>query len=274
MSHSATLPRTAYFHGVPGGADEWRFFAPPNLPVFAPDRNSRISPVALAEQVSGNCCQESLTLIGFSLGAPIALAVARELGGRVAHIHLISPAAPLQLGNFLDEMAGGALFRMSRSSRTLLRVFARLESMVARSAPHFLVGRLFASAVGEDAALRCDPAFRSAMARVLREGLGRDPSGLVAEINAYVADWRQELAQVHSPVTIWQGELDNWTPPAMAQALAAALPGPVTLHLLPQCSHYSALRALNHPEISGDDLVQEGPPGQKAQSLLPSRSRK
>ena len=72
-------------------------------------------------------------------------------------------------------------------------------------------------------------------------------NAIVGLIGAYgwrhhVEFWREVLAQTSAPVTIWQGDADNWTPPAMADALAAALPGPVTLHRLPGCSHYSALR--------------------------------
>ena len=238
-----SLPRIAYFHGQPGGAGEWPLCAPPDLSAFVPERSALPGPAALARQVSEHCSREPLTLIGFSLGAPVALAVARELAGRVANIHLVSPAAPLQLGSFLDDMAGAALFRMAQSSPALFRFVARCESLIARNAPFFLLDRLFARAAGEDAALRRDPAFRTALARILRDGLGRDPGAFVAEIAAYVTDWRPELLHIRAPVTIWQGALDNWTPPAMAQALAKAVPGPVALHLLPGCSHYSALKA-------------------------------
>ncbi|WP_164157317.1 alpha/beta fold hydrolase [Sandarakinorhabdus rubra] len=197
----------------------------------------------MAAQVAQSCALEPLTLIGFSLGAPAALAVARDLGKRVAQVHLVSPAAPLALGDFLDDMAGGTLFRMAQSRPRLFRMAVHLQSLLAQTAPNFLLDRLFATAAGKDRALFREPAFRQAMAQVLREGLGRDPRGFIADVAAYVADGGADLAHVGAPVTIWQGTQDNWTPPAMARALAGALPGPVTLHLLPGCSHYSALRA-------------------------------
>lgn len=240
---SQVLLKTAYFHGMPGGSGEWAACAPAGLAAFAPDRNSPVDAATLAAQVRECCTGGPLTLIGFSLGAPIALAVARELGERATHIHLVSPAAPLQLGDFLGQMAGGPLFRMAARSPRLFRAVARLESLIARAAPVFLFDRLFASAAGDDVALARDPAFRAGMAGVLRTGLGRDWQGFAVEVEAYVRDWRSDLSAVDAPVTIWQGEADNWTPPAMAEALAAALPGPVTLNRLPGCSHYSALRA-------------------------------
>ena len=81
------------------------------------------------------------------------------------------------------------------------------------------------------------------MAETLRTGLGFSATGYIGQIRRYVQDWRDVLSQVHAPITIWQGDADNWTPPAMAQALAAALPGPVTTVMLPGASHYTALQA-------------------------------
>nr|QQZ49659.1 hypothetical protein JKL49_22710 [Phenylobacterium glaciei] len=49
---------------------------------------------------------------------------------------------------------------------------------------------------------------------------------------------------------LWQGQADSWTPPAMAQALAAARPQSRTLRTFAGLSHYSTLRAAL-PEIFG-----------------------
>jgi pimeloyl-ACP methyl ester carboxylesterase len=242
MPSPAIRPHIAYFHGQPGGPGEWQMCAPPGLQAFAPDRNMQVAADDLATLVTAHCAGGPVTLVGFSLGAPVALAVARLLGERVAHVHLVSPAAPLALGDFLDAMAGGALFRLAQSRPILFQLVARLQSLIARTAPLFLIDRLFASAAGDDRALRRDPGFRQAMAQVLREGLGRSPQGFIHEVCAYAAGEPGDPAPIHAPVTIWQGDADNWTPPAMAAALAAALHGPVRLNLLPGCSHYSALR--------------------------------
>ena len=181
-------------------------------------------------------------MIGFSAGAFAALQVALRLGARVRHLHLISPAAPLQLGSFHADMAGGPVFRLAAERPVLFTLLVKVELLLARLAPRFLLGRLMATAQGGDAALARDPAFLSGMAGVLRAGLGRDAAGFAAEVLAYVQDWRGDLAMVQVPVTIWQGDEDNWTPPAMGQALHAALPGS-RLEWLPGCSHYSALQA-------------------------------
>ncbi|MFC0590236.1 alpha/beta fold hydrolase [Novosphingobium aquiterrae] len=231
--------RIAYFHGMPGGPGEWSQFAPPALREGAvvPDRNEGQT----VEQLAGLLHGDGWTLIGFSLGAPIALQVAARLGDRAAHIHLVSPAGPLQLGDFLPHMAGGALFRLAAQRPALFRALVHAESLVARIAPAWLMRRLMAGAAGADAALVRDKAFIVAMAGVLRNGLGRNAHGFIAEVLRYVSDWRESLAAIGSPTTIWQGDADTWTPPAMATALKASLPGESRLVTVPGASHYSAL---------------------------------
>ena len=236
---STAAPDLLYFHGMPGGPGEWAYFAPPALRerALVPDRNAATA-LDLADLLPNK-----VTLIGFSLGAFCALDAAARLGSQIEALHLIAPAAPLQLGDFLPQMAGGPLFRLAASRPALFRLIARAEGLVARRAAGWLRDRLFASAQGADAALVQDPAFRVAMAEILRAGLGRNPAAFADEVIRYVADWRGTLAQVTQPVTIWQGTADNWTPPAMALALASALPGAAETRLLPGLSHYSTLRA-------------------------------
>lgn len=231
--------RIAYFHGMPGGPGEWTFFAPPGLRegALVPDRNDPGDPSQLPALLEGS----GWTLIGFSLGAPVALKVAAALGDRAARVHLISPAGPLQLGDFLPDMAGGPLFRLAARRPRLFAALARIEAVVARLAPRWLMQRLIASAAGADRPLARDPAFLDAMAAVLRAGLGRNADGFIAEVRAYVGDWHAAMGQIEAPVTVWQGDADTWTPPAMARALVAALPRGATLITLPGASHYSAL---------------------------------
>ncbi|MBK9009813.1 alpha/beta hydrolase [Novosphingobium sp.] len=233
-----------YLHGMPGGPGEWNLLAPHSLKesAFAPDRNGpEASPEAIAARLAERN-HDGMVLIGFSLGAPVALHLAHQLGDRVRALHLVSPAAPLQLGSFLPQMAGGPLFALAARRPRLFRLVAAAQRLMARHAPGLLFTRLFASAQGADAALAATPAFKEAMAGVLREGLGCDPQGFAREVAAYVRDWRGELAApLTMPVTIWQGSADNWTPPAMAEALHASLSGS-RLVMLEGCSHYTALR--------------------------------
>ncbi len=225
-----------YLHGQPGGPDELSLFGPLHWPddvaITAPDRN-RV-PVSLPEG--------PITLIGFSMGGKVALDWARALPERIAHIHLIAPAGPPDSEALLDQMAGGALFRMARDRPRLFARVARLQSLMARLVPRVMVRMLLATAQGGDAALALDPAFRARMAAMLKAGLGHASQSYAAEISAYMQPWSVSLSSITAPVTLWHGEADNWAPIALSEHLAATFSGPVTFHRLPGLSHYSTLR--------------------------------
>ena len=197
---------------------------------------------ALAERIAVAAPNGELKLVGFSLGAHAALQVAPHLGGRVVQIDLVSPAAPLQLGDFLGGMAGAPVFRAAMAGRLPFAALTAVQAQVARFAPRKLAAALMAKAKGADRALAGDPQFIGALAASLRTSLIDQRAAYAAEIRAYVGDWRADLARVRQPVAIWQGDEDDWTPPAMARALAEALPErpPITMHA--GLSHFATLR--------------------------------
>lgn len=242
-------PATLYFHGLPASAAE--------LAGFGPDVAARAAPfhvvarhaapqgdcfASLAERIAARFPDGALHLVGFSLGAAAALRVAPHLGERVERIDLVSPAAPLQLGNFLAGMAGAPVFRSVQAGGVPFAALTLVQAQVARLAPHQMAAALMAKAKGEDHALAADPVFIASLAQSLRTSLLDNRPAYTAEIRAYVADWRADLARVHQPVHIWQGSEDDWTPPAMAEALATALPCRPEVTMLPGLSHFSTLR--------------------------------
>ena len=244
-------PVTIYFHGVPGSPRELTLFGGA-IPAgwLAPDR-SRLHPWlnfdghcdALAGEVRARAAGQTVRLVGFSLGAFIALQVAHRLPDLPLTIDLVSAAAPLQTGDYLDRMAGKPVFATAARSPALFGAMAAGQALAARVAPARLAAALFASAQGEDRTLAQNPAFRAGMAAILREGLGQGRANYVREIGAYVRDWSAILPAIRHPVTQWHGAQDNWSPPDMADALAERLPNVTALHRLPGLSHYSTLRA-------------------------------
>lgn len=238
-----------YLHGQPGGPEELHLFGPlpwpADIPALALDRN-RLS--GLLDQQAPN---GRFTLIGFSMGAKAALDLAARLPDRITHLHLIAAAGPPDQDIMLDKMAGGPLFRMARDAPRRFAILCRVQSAMARLFPSLLTRALLSTARGADAALAASPAFRTRMSAMLRAGLGHSSASYAAEISAYMRPWRDQLASIAVPVTLWHGEADNWAPIALAEDLAAALPGPVTFNRLPGLSHYStlhhALRAIAAP---------------------------
>jgi pimeloyl-ACP methyl ester carboxylesterase len=235
---------TLYFHGLPGSAAELAAFGPE---LVARTAGFRVAArggdfARLAEGIAAQFPEGPLRLVGFSLGAAAALRIAPLLGERVAQIDLVSPAAPLQLGDFLAGMAGAPVFRAALAGRWPFTALTFMQAQAARIAPHKMAAALMAKAKGEDRALAADPRFIAALAQSLRHSLIDNRAAYTSEINAYVSDWRADLALVRQPVRIWQGSADDWTPPAMADALVAALPRRPQVTLLTGLSHFSTLR--------------------------------
>lgn len=238
-------PTTLYFHGLPGSAAELSAFGP-EIAARAKDFHvvARGGDFArLGAEIAARFPDQPLRLVGFSLGAAAALRTAPHLGERVEQIDLVSPAAPLQLGDFLSGMAGAPVFRAALAGSLSFAGLTILQAQVARFAPARMAAALMAKAKGQDRALAADPRFIAALAHSLGYSLLEQRAAYMAEIRAYVSDWRADLAKVHQPVAIWQGSQDDWTPPAMAEALSAALPVRPLVTMLPGLSHFSMLRA-------------------------------
>lgn len=254
-------PLVVYLHGVPGSSAELHLIGAVDRPtnILAPDRfavaydpNSDLAFDQLAREIAEKHPTRQFTLVGFSLGSFVALQLARRLGARVDSINLISATAPLESGDFLDSMAGEAVFRTARRSPRLFGLMATAQAILARATPGVLFSALFRNAAGADRALAKDPAFRSIVEAMLQTSLGRDTAQYRREIGAYVQPWADLLPEIRVRTTLWHGDEDNWSPFAMALALKDALPN-ARLIPLPGCSHYSAV-IHSFPEIASTRL--------------------
>lgn len=242
-------PVRLYFHGLPGSAAELAGFGPEiAAKAGAFDVVARHGAAGegyfprLAASIAARFPAGLLHLVGFSLGAAAALRVAPHLGERVERIDLVSPAAPLQLGDFLGQMAGAPVFRAALAGRAPFAALTFAQAQIVRIAPQKMAAALMVKCKGADRELAANARFIAALAQSLRYSLIDSRPAYTAEIRAYVGDWRAELAQVHQPARIWQGNADDWTPPAMAYALADALPYCAEVEMLEGLSHFSTLR--------------------------------
>jgi pimeloyl-ACP methyl ester carboxylesterase len=242
-----------YFHGIPGGPGELEAFGGSALWLsaddYVPDRHSMNGGASLsshfdmlASAINSRFENSPVRFVGFSMGAYVALEVASRIGPKVVHISLVSAAAPLATGNFLPDMAGKLVFQSARHAPFLFEALTSLQSLVLRVAPDKLYNALFASAKGLDRDLVAEPRFRAAIIETLRKCFQDGSLNYRRELMGYVRDWSAILPLISPPVELWHGSLDNWAPPAMADALAAGLPNITALHKLEGRSHYSALQ--------------------------------
>lgn len=243
--------RTIYFHGLPGSAAELGL-AGRRVPAHwcaleRSDNRSGSTADAHFDEVSRRVRELAgdgpLRLVGFSLGAFAALQVASRITDRVLSLHLVSASAPLQSGDFLPHMAGKAVFTIAQRSPLLFSGLSNVQSVLARASAKTLLAALFGSAQGRDLRLIADPQFKAQMTGIVSEGFGRGLQNYKREISAYVQDWSAILPGIHHEVSLWHGEMDNWTPPEMATTLAGLLPNVSGVKMLPEQSHYSTLLA-------------------------------
>lgn len=241
-----------YFHGTPGSPDECEIFdlygKQHHLTIICYDR-STIDPrlqgdayyQCIADEIVNKVGAKPVDFIGFSIGAFIALQVCRAMNGKVRSLHLVSAAAPLDAGNFIDAAAGKAVFRLAQNHPSAFQRLARVQGWLASRFPGLLLRMLFSSAAGEDNALAADKTFRTAMTKTLKTCFKRDSLGYARDIIAYVQPWNATLADISTDTHIWHGAEDNWSPVAMAFYLESALPGCSKITVLDGLSHYSCL---------------------------------
>lgn len=242
-----------YFHGAPGAPEEGSIFdlegKRHDLTFICLDRFS-VDPSlkgeayykALAAEISRIASGEKVDFVGFSIGAFIAIQIIRHMPGRVENLHLVSAAAPLDAGSYLDAMAGKQVFRLAKAAPALFILLSYWQGFLASISPNLLFRLLFASATGEDKLLAVNPEFRLSLTKALKACFVGQVRGYARDIGLYVQPWKTSLNNKLSVNThIWHGGDDNWSPPPMAEYLASAIPGYNSTKVFNGLSHYSCL---------------------------------
>jgi pimeloyl-ACP methyl ester carboxylesterase len=237
-----------YCHGLPGSPMELHALTP-----AAQLRSARLLD-RLGQQAAtyaDRVCKgfddlnlsEPMDVVGFSLGAMAAAHIAAYRPAKVRKLVLVSPAAPLELGDFLPAMAGRPVFEAARRGALSLRLLSSAQSTMASLAPELMLKTMFASSNTAERDLLTTPAFAAMVVESLKQCLGAQQTAYRAELIAYAQPWAHVLDGVTCETEIWQGDEDTWTPPAMARALTTRLLPHATLHNLQGLGHYTTLQA-------------------------------
>lgn len=126
MNNSAIFSDIIYCHGLPGSSHEICFLSTTErnqLQVLGPQQVAGLNSSLLGET------SRDLHVIGFSLGAMAAIKIAENNKNCVNKLTLISPAAPLELGDFLPEMAGRLVFQSAIRSVIEFRILTALQRL-------------------------------------------------------------------------------------------------------------------------------------------------
>lgn len=243
-----------YFHGVPGSPSEASVFDAPareqGLRILCFDRFAIDHAITdadyyrqIAQAVSETVQGARVDFIGFSLGTHTALEVAALMPGQVRSLHLVSAAAPLDGGDFLDQMAGKAVFSLAQRSPGLFQWLVRWQALLAKRAPQLLFRMLFASAQGQDRELVKSPEFKALICQVLQQCFAQGTTGYTRDIQQYLHPWSASTFACEADVCLWHGAEDNWSPFAMSAYLAERFPSNTRVERMEGLSHYSCLYA-------------------------------
>ncbi len=237
-----------FFHGTPGsrylGAAAERIARETSTRLIALERPGyglsddhrgyRVSDWPSDVAIAANTLAlQRFAVAGHSGGAPYALACSALLGERVTSVILICPEGPEGDLASLSSMER-RIMHWSRNGRSRrVQLLAAIGGFFLRRSPGFAVSRI----PGEsDRRLLRDPAAREAVIGHLQEAFRHGPQGVADDYGALARPWGFDLAAVHVPVAIWQGEDDQLVAPSTALALARRLTN-ATVTLVPNTGH-------------------------------------
>lgn len=238
--------RVIYCHGLPGSPEELSAFEAPRAHVQGLDRLALCVhdyETDLLSAVDALSIEAPVTLAGFSLGAMSAAYIAAKRSHLVDKLILIAPAAPLELGDFLSDMAGRPVFEAAQKGSATLRAFTAVQACLVAIAPQLALRTMFRRSPEKDTRLLTSRRFACVVTAGMRTCLGRRQAAYRRELLAYVRPWAEVLSEIRCSTEIWSGAADDWAPPAMAQAFKDRLGDLATLNVCAGLGHYTTLQA-------------------------------
>ncbi|WP_328335354.1 MULTISPECIES: alpha/beta fold hydrolase [unclassified Streptomyces] len=190
---------------------------------------------------------EKFAVAGRSGGAPHALACAALLPGRVTRAAALVTLAPRDaVGlDWFDGMAASNVREYTTASDDPDGLAARLipRSAEIRKNPVRLLDQLFSDLTDSDRRVVNDAGVRAMLLRNYQEALRTSPYGWIDDALAFSRPWGFDPADIRSPIMLWHGVKDVFSPVGHSRWLARRIPG-ATAVLEPAAAHFDALHAL------------------------------
>ncbi|HVN50254.1 MAG TPA: alpha/beta hydrolase [Acidimicrobiales bacterium] len=225
-----------FFHGTPSSRldaawlDEpaanagWRLIAVdrPGIGLSSPRQGGSVRDHALdVMQLLDGLGIERATTLGYSGGAPYALAAAREAPDRVDLVGLVSGWGPPDRSDAYLDVA--TIERLSdaiaRHAPLLTRAMFAAVSSSLRLAPTTSVRLLARRFEGEVPALQPTPEALGPVLEAFRQG----SAGAARDLHLIVCPWGFDLDEITVPVRLWHGDRDREIPLHHSEYVAGAV---------------------------------------------------
>jgi pimeloyl-ACP methyl ester carboxylesterase len=246
-----------YFHGTPASKHNWylnhdaALLEALGVRVFALDRpglgHSTFQPNRLLgdwpHDVAAFADHLALTrfaLLGYSCGAPYALACAARLGDRVTSTSIVSGYADVTHPDLaaMREQPNLKVLRLGLERPRVSRALYRVMGSMAKVAPQRFIGQALATMPPADVEVLSGPGVQGAFLAMLAETLRQGPRGAQHDSAVVMRPWELPLERIAGPVVLWHGTEDGNAPLAMGEHHAKRIPG-AELRVLPGEGHLS-----------------------------------
>lgn len=232
------------FHGIPGSRREASLvsslvaredlcligFDRPGYGRSTPLRSYRICDISAdLAALMDHLGIDRFIALGFSGGAPFALACAAHMPQRIAALGIVSGVGPSEIGSAGMHETNRRKFNLAQKYPALARWLLTRAFSGLRSQPGRLEGQLnkiWEQMPDPDRRALSDQRLAGGIISVTRDAIQSSVSGWVGEELLMARSWGFELQAVTSAnIQLWHGVEDRNVPLAMAQAVAARLPG-------------------------------------------------
>ncbi|MER5422561.1 alpha/beta fold hydrolase [Streptosporangium roseum] len=172
---------------------------------------------------------EGLTVVGFSQGAPYALACAAA--GVAMGAAIVSGGDELAAPEFADALEPEVRFLVDSVAADPVRAEA---SFAGFGSPDALWEMIITGSPGLDREVYLQPSFERAFRRAMDEAFSQGPAGYARDTVLAMGRWPFALAGITVPVDLWYGRQDTSTvhSPDHGATLAGRIPS-ARRHLVP-----------------------------------------
>lgn len=260
-SHGPSTGRPLlYIHGTPGSKHNWYLNHDPELlaaldlrvlaidrpgvggSTFLPGRTLRQWPEDVRE-FADRLGLDRFALLGYSCGAPFALACSVHLANRVTHTSIVSGYADVnhhELAN-LRSQQNLQVLRLGLEKPWLSRSVYATMGAVARVAPRSFVRQALATMPPADVETLSDPSVGREFVAMVLETLRQGPKGVQHDSAIVSSPWDLPLERISGRVALWHGTEDRNAPAAMGRHHARRIPDS-ELREIPGEGHLSLVR--------------------------------